>query len=102
MMLYIHAGLDLNSVSMYKVLTEAGVKDWNGIAKGLKLDEGYLDKMITIFTSLFRRKAPTDVVNELLRNWRPTRTWEELARVIENQISFEIAQKTRQLSESGR
>lgn len=99
--MYIHAGLDLNSVSMYKVLTEAGVEDWNGIAKGLKLDEGYLNKMITTFKNLFRRKSPTDVVNELLKKWHEPRSWEELARVIEN-ISFEIAQKTRQLSESGR
>ena len=101
MMLYIHAGLELNSVSMYKVLTEAGVEDWNGIAKGLKLGEGYINKMITILKNLFRRKAPIDIVNDLLKNWHEPRSWEELARVVEN-ISFEIAQKTRQLSESGK
>lgn len=100
----IHTGLELKSESMYEVLTKAGIKDWNGIARELKLDEGWMERMMTKLNSINifkKKKAPTDVVNDLLMKWPKPRSWEELARVIEN-ISFEIAQKTRELSESGR
>ena len=106
-MVFIHAGLKLNPDSMLKVLTEAGIKDWNDIVRGLKLEAGWIEKLATSFVNLFTRRNPTAVTKELLQKWPEPQSWEELARVIENIANkkierFEIAQKTRELSESGR
>lgn len=86
---------------MFKVLKGAGIKDLNDIAKGLTENKHWIIKVAKNLKDFFLRPNPTEVTVEILKKWLEPRSWEELARVIENQISFEIAQKTRELSESG-
>ena len=94
-----HAGLELNYETMFKVLKEAGIKDCSEIASGLVVDQGWIVKTWTRLKQVFVKGD----LKEMLKKWPEPRSWEELARVIENlRDSFEIAQKTRQLSESGR
>ena len=87
---------------MFKVLKGAGIKDLNDIAKELTENKHWIIKVATKLKDFLLRPNPTEVTVEILKKWPEPQSWEELARVIENQISFEIAQKTRELSESGR
>lgn len=98
----IHAGLKLNPESMFKVLKGAGIKDLNDIAKGLIENKHWIITIAKNLKDFFLRPDPTEVTVKILRKWPEPRSWEELARVIENQIDVEIAQKARELSESGR
>ena len=106
---YIYTGLELNKDNLFKVLTAAGIKDWNIIVSGLKIDPSWAKKLAQSLKSLFWAADPIHAT--ILAKWPPPHSWEELAGVINDSEDLkcdgqktgpEIAQKVRQLSGSGR
>ena len=101
--IYLYTGLELNGANLNKVVTDAGIKDkdnWKIIVSGLKLDPSWTQLFLNLF-----RKSET-IYGKIIQEWPEPQSWEELARVINDSKDLkhgpEIAQKTRQLSGSGR
>ena len=96
--------MELNRDSLFKVLKDAGIKDWRIIVTVLKLDPNWAIRMAQKLVDFFWNPDP--IHKQILDKWPEPQSWEELARAINDSEDLktgpEIAQKTRQLSGSGR